>query len=206
MVAALQLAQGPSQIATTTGQPIQGISFSGVGYIDIPSNFNIDTDRTAAASALGTWTFSTWIKTTQSGGTMFSMLDGTAGNHQDNTAFYLTTAAGGAAGGVPGAVENSGGAVSGTTTVNNGQWQLVTIVDNNGVQSIYTDGVSNITTGSLSKNGGGFNWDETELGLERESHRGRGYWRRGGYSQRLPEPGLLLQPGPYSGADYGRFI
>ena len=112
----------------------QGLSFNGNGsYVDILNGVT-------NLSSTATWTVSAWINTTQTGATIFNK--GTAGSWAaGNTSMYLSTAAGGGntAGTFPGMVRNSGGWLVGNQAVNTGTWQLITITDNAGTKSIYTN-------------------------------------------------------------------
>ena len=85
----------------------------------------------------GTWTVAMWIKTTAAGSAFLYQGDGSWAS--GNTMFYLnsgSTAAGTKAGGV----RWGGGWEEGSTTLNDGNWHFVALVDNAGTKSLYVDG------------------------------------------------------------------
>jgi autotransporter-associated beta strand protein len=92
----------------------------------------------------GSWTVSAWVHTTTAGATILTKGDG-SGWANGNTIFYLGDGTAGGSGGVPSAVRYAGGFFQGSTSaaaVNDGNWHLVTYVNNGGSYSIYTDGVA----------------------------------------------------------------
>ena len=91
-------------------------------------------------SGTGSWTISSWVQTSQSGSTILSKdTDGTWVN--GNSIFYFGSGANGS-GTLPSAVRNSGGFLSGSTPVTDGNWHMITYVDNAGTKAIYVDGVA----------------------------------------------------------------
>jgi autotransporter-associated beta strand protein len=92
----------------------------------------------------GNWTVSAWVRTTAAGATILTKGDGT-GWANGNTIFYLGDGAAGGSGGIPSAVRYAGGFFQGSTgaaTVNDGNWHLVTYVNNGGSYTIFTDGAA----------------------------------------------------------------
>jgi fibronectin-binding autotransporter adhesin len=122
-------------------------SFGGDGSsVDIGSGI---TDMSGA----GRWTFATWIKTTQTGATMFSKSTGGAWQTGNSVVYLTDTSATGAAGGsVPGDHRNGDGSIKGSTSVTDGQWHFVTITDDSGTKAIYVDGVQNTLSQNLLNN------------------------------------------------------
>jgi autotransporter-associated beta strand protein len=147
---------GAGGTLTTTGGPIAGsgmLTLNGTGSsLDV---MNPITDLSGTSS----WTVSLWVKTNQSGATLFNKGDGTDWA-TGNSNFYLgtTTNGGTGAGTVPDAVRYGGGWVAGSANVSNGQWNMVTYTDNAGTESVYTNGVLN----SVSLEQGGF--DTADIG------------------------------------------
>jgi hypothetical protein len=90
-------------------------------------------------SSAANWTVSLWVQTSETGATMFSKDSG--GWTTGNSIFYLQNGtSGGGAGTYPGAVRYAGGFVAGSQGVPDGNWHMVTFVDNAGTKSIYVDG------------------------------------------------------------------
>ncbi len=89
-------------------------------------------------SGSGSWTVSAWINTTQSGATILNKGNGSTWATGFST-FYLQNGNDGG-GTAMGAVRYSGGWLSGTANVANGQWNFVTISDNAGTRTIYVNG------------------------------------------------------------------
>src|SRR5439155_12493088 len=95
-------------------------------------------------SGAGRWTVAAWVKvkTTSPGSSLFSKSTGGAWQ-PGNTIFYLSDGNNpGGAGGKASAVRNSGGWITGSTNINDGNWHFVTYVDSGGTKQIYVDGVA----------------------------------------------------------------
>jgi autotransporter-associated beta strand protein len=98
----------------------------------------------------GTWTLSTWIKTTTVGSTMLSKNGGGITWANGHSVFYLGSNPIGSTGSLPTAVRNGGNFLQGDPAPvslteggpnGDGVWRMVTFVDNGGTKSIYVDGV-----------------------------------------------------------------
>jgi len=112
------------------------VSFTGNGSVTINSPIE-------SLNSNASWTVSAWIQTTQAGGSILNKGDGSTWAVGYDT-FYL--GANNTTGTFASAVNNGGGWVTGNTAINDGNWHLVTFVDNAGTKSIYTDGVLNTLT------------------------------------------------------------
>lgn len=131
-------ANGGSGFINATGGPAAGMGalvLNGSGTtVDINSGI---TDLSSSS----TWTVSAWIKTTQAGATIFNKGDGTNWNSGFST-FYLGNGNSAGSGGLPDAVRWGGGWVAGSTSVNDGNWHLLTYTDSGGTTMVYVDGVA----------------------------------------------------------------
>lgn len=105
----------------------------------------------ADLGSTATWTVSAWVKTTTSGASILHKGDGTNWTN-GNTTFYLGDGNGPGSGGIPSAVRWGGGFFQENLfapKVNDGNWHLVTYVNNAGSYAIYTDGISRtLSTGN----------------------------------------------------------
>lgn len=124
-----------SGISIDSGKFGNGVLFDGNGSsIDVNSQI---TDMSGSAF----WTMSAWVKTTEQGAAFVSKNDGADTFDTGNSTFYLAGAnPPNGVGSYPTAVRNAGGFLQGNTPVADGDWHLVTFVDNGGVRSIYVDG------------------------------------------------------------------
>jgi autotransporter-associated beta strand protein len=121
---------GPSNFNGGAGN---SLAFDGAG-----GTVNISAGSVNLSSAAN-WTVSLWVQTSETGATMFSKDSG--GWTTGNSIFYLQNGtSGGGAGTYPGAVRYAGGFVAGSQGVPDGNWHMVTFVDNAGTKSIYVDG------------------------------------------------------------------
>jgi len=100
--------------------------------LQIPSKL-VDT------SASGSWTVSCWLKTTTAGAVFLYQGDGTWSS-SGQTAYLLNANSGSVAGTHAGAVRWAGGFLTGTATLNDGNWHHIALVDSAGAESIYVDG------------------------------------------------------------------
>jgi autotransporter-associated beta strand protein len=100
--------------------------------VDIPTGV---TDLSGSSA----WTVSLWVKTTQSGMTLFNKGDGTNWGNGFST-FYLGSGNNDGIGGVPDAVRYAGGWLAGSTSVNDGNWHLLTYTNTGATKSVYVDG------------------------------------------------------------------
>lgn len=119
------------------GQSGSAVNLAGGASVDIN---NPITDLGSA----GSWTVSAWVKTTAAGASILNKGDGTNWV-SGNTTFYLGDGSGVGSGGIPGAVRWGGGFLQQNVfapKVNDGNWHLVTYVNNGGIYAIYTDGVA----------------------------------------------------------------
>ncbi len=98
-----------------------------------------------------TWTFSMWMKTAFSGGTLFSKGASTLAGaptytNPGDSIYYLRNGSSGAGDWV-GAVRHGDGYLQGSVPVDNSQWNLVTVEysGSGNVATIYTNGVLNAT-------------------------------------------------------------
>src|SRR5581483_1088964 len=129
------LANGASIVSG--GRFGNAVSLSGSAYVNI-NNPVMD------MGYVGNWTVSAWVKTTTAGSTILTKGDGTTWT-TGNTIFYLGDGAGGGSGGTPSAVRYAGGffqSSGNSTSVNDGNWHMVTYVNNGGTYAIYVDGVA----------------------------------------------------------------
>jgi hypothetical protein len=126
--------QGGSIVAGKFGN---GLALDGLGSsIDVASTI-VDQD------GVDQWTLNVWVNTTTAGSAILSKDNtGTAGWTGGDAVFYMggnPIAAGG--GGLPTAVRNGGGFVQGNQLVADGNWHMVTYVNNEGYNATYVDGV-----------------------------------------------------------------
>jgi autotransporter-associated beta strand protein len=109
------------------------------------------------------WTLNLWVNTGSPGAAMLSKNNGTvAWDGQDST-FYTggkPIAAGG--GGLPTAVRNGGGFVQGNGNIADGNWHMVTFVNDEGYSGTYVDGA--LVSNNLSQFNGGDNSTGIRLG------------------------------------------
>jgi autotransporter-associated beta strand protein len=146
----INIVAGGPKINGVSGNALQ---FTGDGSaVQIPSAIE-------NLSGAGSWTVSTWMLTTQTGATILSK--NTGGTWvTGNSMFYLTNGTSGSAGNLAGA--SAAGVIPSANRVNagyetaaltanvaDGNWHMVTYVDNAGTKSIYIDGVLS----ALSQNG-----------------------------------------------------
>lgn len=98
----------------------------------------------------GSWTFSSWINTTEPGSSIISKDDGNDSWNFGDSVFYLgSNPISGTPGSLPTAVRNSGGFMQGDPTpvsLTDGAWHMVTFVSVDGVKQIYVDGVATTMT------------------------------------------------------------
>lgn len=143
-------ANGASFVAGKVGN---ALSLAGDGTFVAISNRVTSLD----GSAVGVnWTLALWLKTTNAGAGFAYQGDGGWGS--SNTAFYLnqgdTTA-----GTHVGAVRYAGGWLTGSATVNDGNWHFIAITDSGGTKNIYVDGNLDTTTTSWTYGSeGGLFW------------------------------------------------
>lgn len=119
------------------GQSGSAVNLAGGASVDIN---NPITDL----GSTGSWTVSAWVKTTAAGASILNKGDG-ANWVSGNTTFYLGDGSGAGTGGIPGAVRWGGGFLQQNVfapKVNDGNWHLVTYVNNGGSYAIFTDGVA----------------------------------------------------------------
>jgi len=97
----------------------------------------------------GTWTVAMWVKTTVAGSAF--LYQGDAGWVSGNTTFYLNQNSSSSGGTKAGGVRWGANWEEGTTTLNDGNWHFVALVDNVGTKSLFVDG----HTDTLAANGWG---------------------------------------------------
>jgi fibronectin-binding autotransporter adhesin len=124
-----------SGISLVAGKYGNAISFDGTG-----SSVNIASPIIDDGSS-SSWTISLWVNTTQQGGTLFSK-GGLNSWALSNSIFYLAGPTGAGSGSFPSAVRFAGAWVTGSTSVTDGTWHMLTYVDSFGTKSIYVDGVN----------------------------------------------------------------
>ncbi|HUO10842.1 MAG TPA: LamG-like jellyroll fold domain-containing protein [Phycisphaerae bacterium] len=110
------------------------VSLSAGAAVNIPNSI-------ADLGGKSAWTLSAWVKTTTPGSTILDKSDG--GWTWDNSIFYLGDGTGPGTGNLPSSVRYGRGfvqAATGTPSVVNGAWHLVTYVSTGNSFAIYTDG------------------------------------------------------------------
>jgi autotransporter-associated beta strand protein len=93
----------------------------------------------------GNWSLSAWVRTTAGGSAFVSKNAGATTWNAGHSVYYLASNPIGSAGSLPTGVRNGGGFVQGDPTpasVTDGNWHLVTFVDNGGTKTVYVDGVA----------------------------------------------------------------
>ena len=113
------------------------VSLSGSASVNISSPI-MDMSNTSS------WSVSAWVKTTTPGSSILSKSNGT-GWGNGNTIFFLGNGAAGGSGGIPSGVRWGGGFYEGSatsTSVDDGNWHMVTYVNSGGVYATYVDGVA----------------------------------------------------------------
>jgi autotransporter-associated beta strand protein len=128
-----------------------GITFASGPNANVPNAANFDGGGTSIdvpsqivnQSGTATWSMNIWIQTD---------VDGSAFVGKDQTgtdwvtgesSFYLgSNPPSGTPGGLPTGVMNSGGFVQGNEAVDDGNWHMLTFVDNSGNKMVYVDGVA----------------------------------------------------------------
>ncbi len=137
---AVVVTNGASGVSFVAGRVGKALSLAGDGSFIAISNRVASLDGSTAGVA---WTLAMWIKTTQAGAGFAYQGDGGWGNN--NTVFYLnqgnTTA-----GTRVGAVRYAGGWLTGTASINDGNWHFIAIAVNGGSKNIYIDGNLDTTT------------------------------------------------------------
>ncbi len=99
-------------------------------------------------SAMGNWTVGYWVKTTTAGAVIMYQGDG-SWSSAGQTEFYLNN--GGTNPGThAGAVRYAGGWLTGTAALNDGNWHFVTVVDNDGDETLFVDGNTDAVTSTLA--------------------------------------------------------
>ncbi|HWC59480.1 MAG TPA: LamG-like jellyroll fold domain-containing protein [Verrucomicrobiae bacterium] len=131
---------GVSGVSFVAGRVGKALSLAGDGSFIAISNRVVSLDGSTAGVS---WTLAMWIKTTQAGAGFAYQGDGGWGNN--NTAFYLNQG-NTSAGTRVGAVRYAGGWLTGSVSVNDGNWHFITITDNSGTKTIYVDGNLDTTT------------------------------------------------------------
>ena len=106
--------------------------------VDIPN-------KIVDQSGTGTWTLSLWVKTSQQGSALVSKNAGGTTWQPGHSVFYLgSNPPSSTPGSLPTAVRNSGGFLQGDPTSNginvtDGNWHMLTFVDNSGTKAVYVD-------------------------------------------------------------------
>jgi autotransporter-associated beta strand protein len=142
------------------GASIVSGGLNGQNALELFGNSNSFVGVNNAITSLSTtgasWTVTGWVNTSTTGATLFYKGNGSWAS--GNSTFYLTNGNGNSGGTAAGFVRYGGGWVWGSSPVNTGTWQFVAITDNNGTETIYTNGVANSTNlnlgGTLADSGG----------------------------------------------------
>jgi len=145
------------------------LSLSSGGYVNI-NNPIID------MGSAGQWTVSAWIKTTTPGATILSKSGGPSWTY-GNTILYLGTGSAGGAGGIPSSVRYAGGffqASGSATSVDDGNWHMVTYVNSGGTYAIYVDDVAQPLSSGNSDFGYGDVGTVIRLGVTTDNESGDG--------------------------------
>jgi autotransporter-associated beta strand protein len=128
---------GGSIVPGKFGNALQLDSFG--SSVDIPN-------RIVDQSGTATWTLSLWVKTTQQGSALVSKNAGQTTWQPGHSVFYLgSNPPSSTPGSLPTAVRNSGGFLQGDPTSNgvnvtDGNWHMLTFVDNSGTKAVFVDG------------------------------------------------------------------
>ena len=131
---------GASGASFVAGKVGNALSLAGDGTVVAISNRVTALDGSAAGV---NWTLALWLKTTTAGAGYAYQGDG--GWTGGNTTFYLNQG-NGTAGTRVGAVRYSGGWLTGSASVNDGNWHFIAITDNSGTKNIFVDGNLDATT------------------------------------------------------------
>jgi autotransporter-associated beta strand protein len=100
-------------------------------------------------SVSSSWTLGYWIKTTTAGAVIMYQGDG-GWSSSGQTTYLLNGNSGSTPGTKAGAVRWAGGFLTGTTTLNDGNWHFISLVDNAGSEFIYVDGNLDTTTSTMT--------------------------------------------------------
>jgi autotransporter-associated beta strand protein len=141
------------------GQFGNALSFDGLGSsVDVASTI-VDQD------GVDQWTLNVWVNTTTAGSTILSKNNtGTLAWSGGDTVFYMAgNPIGAAGGGLPTAVRNGGGFHQGNQSVNDGNWHMVTFVNNEGYNATYVDGV--LVANNFSRFNSGDNSNSVRIGF-----------------------------------------
>jgi len=131
---------GASGASFVAGKVGNALSLAGDGTVVAISNRVTALDGSTAGV---NWTLALWLKTTTAGAGYAYQGDG--GWTSGNTTFYLNQG-NSTAGTRVGAVRYSGGWLTGSASVNDGNWHFIAITDNSGTKNIFVDGNLDATT------------------------------------------------------------
>ena len=140
---------GGSIVAGKFGNALELDGFG--SSVDIPSQI---VDQSGPKS----WTLSLWVKTNLQGSALLSKNTGGTTWASGLSMFYLSSSPPPGTGSLPTGVRNSGGFVQGDPTSNgisvtDGNWHMLTFVDNAGGKAIYVDGsLTTQTAGAFDLN------------------------------------------------------
>ena len=135
---------GSSGVSFVAGKVGNALSLAGDGsYIAINNRVTSLDGSTAGVN----WTLAMWLKTSLAGAGFAYQGDGSWVS--DNTAFYLNQG-NESAGTHVGAVRWGGGWLTGTASVNDGNWHFIAITDSGGTKNIFVDGNLDTSTTAWS--------------------------------------------------------
>lgn len=131
---------GASGASFVAGKVGNALSLAGNGTVVAISNRVTPLDGSTAGV---NWTLAMWVKTSLAGAAYAYQGDG--GWVANNTSFYLNQGST-TAGTRVGAVRYGGGWLTGSASVNDGNWHFIGITDNGGIKNIFVDGNLDATT------------------------------------------------------------
>jgi len=130
-------------------------------------------NQVVSQAGTSSWTLNAWVNTSQAGAPVLTNNNTTdAWDGQDSVFFMGANPIATGGGGLPTAVRNGGGFVQGNQSVTDGQWHMVTFVNNQGYNAMYVDGV--LVSNNFSRFNTGDNSTRIRLGLSIDNAAGDG--------------------------------
>jgi len=139
---------GSGAYITNAGRFGNALYINGTGG-NAPTNIVLINSKVVDTSASSSWTLGYWLKTTTAGAVVMYQGDG-SWSSSGQTTYYLNANSSTTIGSAAGAVRYGGGFLTGTTTVGDGNWHFITLVDSAGAESIYVDGSLDAVTSTMT--------------------------------------------------------
>lgn len=139
---------GTGAYITNAGRFGSALYINGSGTTTAANIVQINS-KVVDTSVSGSWTISYWVKTSTAGAVIMYQGDG-GWSSSGQTTYLLNSNSGGTAGTHAGAVRWGGGFLTGTATLNDGNWHCITMVDSVGSESIYVDGNVDAVTSTMA--------------------------------------------------------